>query len=123
MEDKITTVDTINSLAILPRRDFEENWLKNNPILKEREIAVSIDKDTICYKVGDGESSYSALPFVDLFKAITLGYVYLPDKMIAGFEGIERLKLSIVDKEILNYFKENNITTVYDVFGRALIKN
>jgi hypothetical protein len=114
-----STTDKPNTLSIRPRRDYEEKWLENNPVLKEKEMVVSINKDTICYKLGNGKSSYSELPFVDLFKALMLGYVYLPESTIIN--GVEKIQLTLIDKEIMEYYKENDFTTIYDVYGRTLI--
>ncbi len=44
------------------RRDTKANWSKANPILMEGEIGYVID-DPNLYKMGDGEHTWSELPY------------------------------------------------------------
>lgn len=110
-----------NTLTILPRHDTEDNWLQYNPVLKEREFVVSIDNDMIGYKLGDGKSQYSELRFVDLFRAITLGYIYLPQQEIIDNTKIKKVKLQLFDKTMWETFKESGYTEMYDRLGKKLI--
>lgn len=51
---------------VLLRRDTEENWNKYNPILKKHEIVkIFLNNNESKFKVGDGISKYSELPFVE----------------------------------------------------------
>lgn len=45
------------------RRDTDENWKKHNPILKYKELIYITDLKK--YKMGDGNSSYNDLNFID----------------------------------------------------------
>ena len=61
--------DTINLNAhIILRNDTIENWLDNNPILLQGELAVVVDKffDTVKLKIGDGERHFVDLPYVTM---------------------------------------------------------
>ena len=82
----------MKSITILPRRDLEERWLTNNPILRESEFAVSVDNGTIKYKLGDGCTPYNQLPFIDLFNSLTSGIIYTPDSTV---------KIRLIDDIIL----------------------
>lgn len=64
------------SLTIRPRCDTENEWIKYNPVLKDKEFVVSINKDGARYKIGDGTSEYDELQFVPLEMAITNGIIY-----------------------------------------------
>lgn len=49
------------------KRDTEENWLKNDPVLLDAEIVFVDEPDGgIRYKLGDGVSKFSALKYLDL---------------------------------------------------------
>ena len=51
----------------LIRRDTKKQWTDFNPVLRLGEIAMEqIDEDTYLYKIGDGKSEWSELPYVDL---------------------------------------------------------
>jgi hypothetical protein len=43
------------------RRDTSANWTSSNPILAEGEIGLELDTDQ--FKIGDGSSTYGALPY------------------------------------------------------------
>ena len=51
------------------RRDFEYNWEKFNPILREDELICVIKNHcnnyTNAYKMGDGKHKYTELEFLD----------------------------------------------------------
>lgn len=105
-------------LTIIPKCDLEEAWLEVNPILKDREIVVSVDKNEIGYKLGDGKSCYSDLPFVDLFKAINLGYVYVRQPAAC-----ERVKFQLINQSLFGYLKDSGYTTIWDKQGNIVIKD
>jgi hypothetical protein len=92
------------NLTILPRRDLEENWTLKNPILREKEFAVSVDKDIIKYKLGDGKSCYTDLPFTNLFDALMLGIIYSPAKATVQYHTV---KLRLLDEKFIDYLNEN----------------
>lgn len=53
----------------LVRRDTLARWKDFNPVLRLGEIAaVYVSEHTFLYKIGDGERSWSELPYVDLNK-------------------------------------------------------
>lgn len=54
----------IQNVRIQLRRDSEQNWLNNNPVLLCGEVAVSFAENQTRLKIGDGVSMYSDLPFV-----------------------------------------------------------
>lgn len=45
------------------KRDTHANWTTNNPILLDGEIAIVDNNGTIEFKIGDGSTAYSSLPF------------------------------------------------------------
>lgn len=63
-------------LTIRSRCDTENEWIKHNPVLKYKEFVVSVDKNGVRYKIGDGISKYDKLQFVSLEMAITNGIIY-----------------------------------------------
>lgn len=59
-------MDKILNVRMQQRRDTQENWEKNNPILLNGEIAlVDTPNGELRMKIGDGANRYSALPFND----------------------------------------------------------
>ena len=59
-------MDKILNVRMRQRRDTQENWEKNNPILLNGEIAlVDAPNGELRMKIGDGANRYSALPFND----------------------------------------------------------
>lgn len=46
------------------RGDTAANWASTNPVLAEREIAITTDGDSPQFKVGDGVKTWSALPYM-----------------------------------------------------------
>ena len=64
-------------LTILPRRDTEENWEITNLVLKEGEMCIVYTQwgDTM-YKLGDGKTPYSFLPFVTLEDMLENGRLF-----------------------------------------------
>lgn len=54
--------ENILDVKLKQRYDTEANWTSVNPVLLKGEIAISSDKDGK-YKVGDGSSKWSALPY------------------------------------------------------------
>lgn len=91
------------NLTILPRRDLEENWLTENPVLRDKEFIVSIDKDTIRYKLGDGKRPYIDLPFMGLFDALMSGSIYALPNQPSQYKSV---KLRLLDEDLLKYLKE-----------------
>lgn len=75
----------MQSLTIMPRRDTNENWIRIDPIPKDKEICVvypTSSSYSTLYKIGNGCSRYSYLPFVSLEKALEEGLIYADDKVI-----------------------------------------
>ena len=67
----------MKSLTIIPRCDTEEKWEEINPIPKEREICIVYTQ--WCgtkYKLGDGKTHYSHLPFTTLENVLENGIMY-----------------------------------------------
>ena len=59
-------MDKILNVRMRQRRDTQENWENNNPILLNGEIAlVDTVNGELRMKIGDGANRYSALPFND----------------------------------------------------------
>lgn len=54
--------DNILSVKIKQRYDTESNWSANNPVLLAGEAAYSSDRNGM-YKIGDGTSTWSQLPY------------------------------------------------------------
>lgn len=53
-------------MKVILRRDTKENWEKYNPVLKKNEIVkIFFKNDLPKFKIGDGFSKYSDLPFVE----------------------------------------------------------
>ena len=64
-------------LTILPRRDTEENWEITNPVLKKGEMCIVYSQwNGTMYKLGDGETPYSFLPFVTLEDMLENGCLF-----------------------------------------------
>ena len=55
---------TLNT-RIKNKYDTEENWVANDPVLLRGEIAYSIINGERKCKVGDGETHYTQLPFIN----------------------------------------------------------
>lgn len=59
------TTKNLNA-RIKNKRDTSANWTTNNPVLLDGEIiVVDTNAGDVRFKVGDGSSSYSQLPFID----------------------------------------------------------
>lgn len=54
--------ENIIKVKYKPRRDTEENWKTNNPILLEGELAITSDRYNM-YKIGDGVSTWTQLEY------------------------------------------------------------
>lgn len=64
-------------ITIIPRSDIEEKWEENNPILKKQEMCVVYTQwNGTMYKLGDGKTPYSFLPFVTLEDMLENGYLF-----------------------------------------------
>jgi len=51
-------------MQCLIRRDSLENWVNQNPILRKNEIIkVYFESGTSSFKVGDGTTTFSSLPY------------------------------------------------------------
>jgi hypothetical protein len=92
------------NLTILPRRDLEENWLIENPVLRDKEFIVSVCKGTVKYKLGDGKSNYTDLPFTTLFEAIMFGIIYAPLNAPVQYRSV---KLRLLDENLIKHLNEN----------------
>lgn len=58
-------MNSILSTKILLRKDTAERWNQFNPVLLNGETAVVVEEDgNVRLKVGDGEKTYSELPFL-----------------------------------------------------------
>ena len=57
---------TIN-IKLIPRHDTEANWKAADPVLLDGELGFSSDKNNM-FKVGDGKSKWSALPYCSALK-------------------------------------------------------
>lgn len=55
--------ENILNVRIVNRSDTEENWNKYNPILQIGEIGYDVTNNKI--KIGDGASTWDALPFFE----------------------------------------------------------
>lgn len=64
--------------TLLPRRDFEEEWERINPVLKDKEICVIYSSWTksITYKLGDGKTPYLKLEYATLEEVLKSGVLY-----------------------------------------------
>lgn len=94
----------MKSLIIMPRRDTEEKWEEDNPILKEREICIVYTQwRGIEYKLGDGKTHYSHLPFTTLENILENGVMYTNSTNIV-FKGF--IKIPEETNERAYYLKE-----------------
>ena len=62
--------NTTLNVRIKNRYDTEANWSSNNPVLLNGELAISSDKNGM-YKVGNGTSTWSELPYNNANSAST----------------------------------------------------
>ena len=69
-------------LTILPRRDKEQNWIRENPILRQKEICVVYSDEGTKYKLGDGKTDYIHLPFTSIEIALEQGVMYTPNRLV-----------------------------------------
>ena len=86
-------------LTIRPRSDTESAWVKHNPVLKLKECVVSICENRLKYKVGDGVTNYTELPFVTLEYALLNGGIYTH----GGQYTFVKFEIINTDKWGLNY--------------------
>lgn len=70
------------SLTILPRRDKEQNWIRKNPTLRQKEICVVYTDEGTKYKLGDGKTNYIHLPFVSIETVLEQGVMYAPNYLV-----------------------------------------
>lgn len=77
----------LRPITILPRRDQEQTWIRENPVLKWLEICVVYTEQGTKYKLGNGQTDYIHLPFVSLYAAIERGVMYVGDRVyrVKGF--------------------------------------
>ena len=52
-------------VRITNKKDTEQNWISNNPILLDGEIALVETTDGVRIKVGNGTDNFQALSYVD----------------------------------------------------------
>ena len=57
-------MSTLFNTRVLLKRDTEENWNSNNPVLLKGELVFVDTSNGIKIKVGDGSSTYSQLEFM-----------------------------------------------------------
>ena len=55
----------MRDIIVLPKRSFLSEAISENPVLKDRELIVVYDEDWVGYKVGNGESKFNELPFIE----------------------------------------------------------
>ena len=91
------------------RGDTKSNWLNANPVLSDREIA--LETDTQRFKIGNGTSYYSQLPYgrntgeylnfynVTALAPLTVGNYYTHETAILAVPSSERAKGIIVSYE------------------------
>jgi hypothetical protein len=53
------------NVRIVNKKDTEQNWNTNNPVLLDGEIALVETADGVRIKVGNGNDSFQALSYVD----------------------------------------------------------
>ena len=64
-------------LIVNPRHDTLENWLKNNPILRNHELCCVITKFGKCkYKIGDGKTPFKKLRYTNKLSDIENIIIY-----------------------------------------------
>lgn len=56
----------VKKFKCIVRHDSVENWEEFDPVLRERELVMAYDGGLTGYKLGDGRSKWSDLPYVDL---------------------------------------------------------
>lgn len=84
-------------IKIIPKRDYDRKWKDNNPTLRKYELAsILMDDGSILYKIGDGITPYSDLPFISNINDIPHIYVYIGDNLLAA-----KIELNPFDEEIV----------------------
>lgn len=64
---------------IINRRDSEQNWIKENPILLSGELGIVDSINSTDFKIGNGHSKFNELPTVTMMllsKIYPVGAVY-----------------------------------------------
>ena len=64
-------------IKIKHRRDTEQNWAENNPVLLDGELIIVDSSSGLKLKIGNGISSYSQLPFYGSIYAERPEYSYM----------------------------------------------
>ena len=67
-----------NTLTLRLRNDTAERWLENNPVIREDEVVVALNGDSVILKLGDGVHRYKDLPEADFLTALRRGCMYVP---------------------------------------------
>ena len=81
-------MSNMTTITVVPRRDTNKNWCKQNPVLDDKEfVIVHIGKYLRLYKLGDGVRTYKKLPFRSWKYCLENGYFYgtvkhIPNKIV-----------------------------------------
>ena len=62
----VDRVVRMKKIKCIVRHGSVEDWEEFDPVLRERELVIGYDGDLTGYKLGDGRSRWSDLPYVDL---------------------------------------------------------
>lgn len=77
-------------LTIQLRRDTRQEWDRENPILRQKELVAVLDENDVKFKLGDGKSKFSELPYVSLEYGLQRGFIY----MVSGEFPVVRVRYS-----------------------------
>ena len=96
------------NVRVKSKRDTHQNWTSNNPILLDGEIIIVDIDGEVRQKIGNGVSTYSALPFVDASVRESIdthiGEIVSSDSGVHGFrlnEGNKSLDFLSADRTTL----------------------
>lgn len=100
------------------RRDTAINWSTVNPVLLAGELGIELDTDL--FKIGDGVSAWSLLPYGGL-RGATGDTGAKGDQGEAGLFAYEHIQTVASDSWLVNHnLGRNPIVSVYSVGGREV---
>ena len=91
------------------KRDTVANWDTNDPILLNGEIIIIDDENTIKYKVGNGTSKYSELPFTDEY---VINRIAQLEESKADINYVETLYKTLNSNTVLGFYCIEDVTII-----------
>lgn len=97
----------VQTIICLIKRDTTDAYKKQNPVLRLNELAVEYNNNKIVgYKIGDGTTQWSELPYITKFTNISEFWIYV-DLFCHNKSHIAVTKI-ILDPFVINNFLGKN---------------